>query len=98
MKAKKNTNPKLNEAEKAERKFDRDLKSCMKCHYFWGNDSRCMNSKCYKEKTAKNPEPKEKSECTDCPYKQSDSYCFPCMKKIMEKKANEESMEHNQTD
>lgn len=52
MKVKNKTNHKMSEAERAEKKFDRDLKSCMKCHYFWGNDSRCMNSQCYKEKKA----------------------------------------------
>ena len=94
MKVKKKTNHMMSVAERAEKKFDRDLKSCMKCHYFWGNDSRCMNSQCYKEKKAAvKPEPKEVNECTDCPYKQSNSYCFPCMKKIMEKKTNEEIME-----
>ncbi|MEF9998918.1 MAG: hypothetical protein RR717_07590 [Lachnospiraceae bacterium] len=94
MKVKKNANHKMSAAERAERNIDRDIKSCMKCHYFWGNDHRCVNSKCYKEKKiAVKPEPQNVSECTDCPYKQSDTYCFPCMKKIMEKKANEEILE-----
>lgn len=97
MKSKK-TNHEISEASRAERKFDRDLKSCMKCHYFWGNDSRCMNSKCYKEKKKEEkPVEKEVSECTNCPYKQSNSYCFPCMKKIMEKKADED-VEQTKTD
>ncbi len=94
MKVKKETNYKISAAERAEKKFDKDLKSCMKCHYFWGNDSRCMNSKCYKEqKIVKKPEPQKVSKCTDCPYKQSELYCFPCMKEIVEKKANEKNVE-----
>lgn len=26
----------------AEEKLERDLKDCMKCKYFWGNNNRCM--------------------------------------------------------
>ena len=35
----------------AEEKLDKDLKDCMKCKYFWGNDNRCIRNKCYKEKS-----------------------------------------------
>lgn len=65
-----------------EEKLDRDLKSCMKCKFFWGNDSRCMNNNC----GGKKEKPKEKEipkECIGCPYKQGEGYCFPCMKKIL---------------
>ena len=62
----------------AEEKLERDLKDCMKCKYFWGNNHRCINNKCYREK--KIPE-----KCVGCPYKQSNDYCFPCMKKILGK-------------
>lgn len=34
----------------AEEKLERDLKDCMKCKYFWGNNNRCINNKCYREK------------------------------------------------
>lgn len=52
----------------SEAKLERDLKDCMRCKYFWGNDSRCIRSKCYKEE--KKPEvEKTKSECDGCPYK-----------------------------
>ena len=34
----------------ATRKFEKELKECMNCRYFWGNDSGCINSKCYSEK------------------------------------------------
>ncbi|MFQ9509646.1 MAG: hypothetical protein ACLRZ7_01610 [Lachnospiraceae bacterium] len=85
MKATKKSNPKMSATEKAERKFDRDLKSCMKCHCFWGNASGCLSSNCFKEKR-KEPEKTVYSECTDCSYKQGDGYCFPCMKKLLERK------------
>lgn len=92
MEVKKKTNQRLKKAEELDKKFDRDLKSCMRCKYFWGNSSQCLNSHCIKEKktlavTA------EINECTDCPYRQSRSYCFPCMKKLLEKKANEKNVD-----
>lgn len=67
-----------------EAKLEKDLKQCMRCKYFWGNDSRCIRSKCYKEEKKLEVE-KPKSECDDCPYKQGEGYCFPCMKKILGK-------------
>ena len=90
MKVKEKSNSRDSDAEK---KIEKDLKSCMKCHFFWGNDSRCITNQCYEEKkeTVTN---KQKSECDDCPYKQNDSYCFPCMKKIMGMKADETDVEN----
>ncbi len=68
----------------AVRKFDRDLKSCMNCRFFIGNDSRCINNKfCKEEEIIIKPIVKEKSECDNCPYKQEGGYCFPCMKKLL---------------
>lgn len=67
-----------------EAKLEKDLKQCMRCKYFWGNDSRCIRSSCYKEKKKTEVE-MPKSECDDCPYKQGEGYCFPCMKKILGK-------------
>ena len=67
--------------------LDKDLKSCMKCKFFWGNNHQCSLKRCYKEK--KKPiiqNTVKKSECDGCTYRQSDRYCFPCMKKLLEKK------------
>lgn len=66
-----------------EEKFNKELRDCMRCKYFWGNNNRCTNSKCYKETKAvvKN----HPSECDNCPYNKGDGYCFPCMKKILGK-------------
>lgn len=66
-----------------EEKFNMELRDCMRCKYFWGNNNRCRNRKCYKETKAvvKNPP----SECDNCPYNKGDGYCFPCMKKILGK-------------
>ena len=85
MEEKKNNKHRLTKVEREERKFNKDLKDCMRCKFFWGNDSRCINSNCFKEKR-KEPEKTVRSECTDCSYKQGDGYCFPCMKKILERK------------
>lgn len=67
-----------------EEQFDKDLKDCMRCKYFWGNDNRCRRSKCYKEKKEPVVE-KPVNECKICPYNKGEGYCFPCMKKILGK-------------
>jgi hypothetical protein len=67
-----------------EEKFDKDLKDCMRCKYFWGNNSRCIQNKCCKE-TEQPVVKKAASECDDCPYNTGNGYCFPCMKKILGK-------------
>lgn len=41
MKVKEKSNSRDSDAEK---KIEKDLKSCMKCHFFWGNDSRCITN------------------------------------------------------
>lgn len=61
--------------------FDKELSQCMKCKFFWGNDSRCIHTNCYKEKKQETKD--KKSICEDCPYKQSSGYCFPCMRDLM---------------
>lgn len=62
------------------KQLENDLRDCMKCKFFWGNAKRCIHSTCVKEE--KRQKPKE-NECTNCPYKQSSGYCFPCMKKLL---------------
>ena len=85
MEEKKNNKYRLTEAEREEKKFNKDLKDCMKCRYFWGNDSRCINSKCFKEMKIK-PKQTINSECIDCTYNKGDGYCFPGMIKLLERK------------
>lgn len=67
-----------------EEKLDKDLKECMRCKYFWGNNNRCRKSKCYKEKKFPGVD-KPASECDGCPYNKGEGYCFPCMKKLLGK-------------
>ena len=54
--AKKQKPEKNSKENNAKEKLERDLRSCMKCKYFWGNDNRCINNeKCGagKQKTKK---------------------------------------------
>lgn len=69
-------------------KIDKELRSCMKCRFFWGNDNRCINSNCYKKK--KKQQIIVNSKCDGCLYKQMDGYCFPCMKDLLNHKENKE--------
>lgn len=65
--AKKQKPEKNSKENNAKEKLERDLRSCMKCKYFWGNDNRCINNeKCGagKQKTEKQQE----SKCVGCPY------------------------------
>lgn len=65
-----------------EEKLNRDLKSCMRCKYFWGNNIQCTHCKCYKEKKQQITE-KKPSKCDGCSYNKGTGYCFPCMKDLL---------------
>lgn len=67
-----------------EEKLQRDIQECMKCKFFWGNDSRCINNKCCKEEKKPIAE-KKVSKCDGCPYRQGERYCFPCMRDLLGK-------------
>lgn len=66
-------------------KLEKDLKSCMRCRFFYGNNNQCIISKCIKEPQKEKQEGMDEQHiCFRCPYKRNDSsYCFPCMKKIL---------------
>ena len=87
----KNKSKKLDKVERERRRFDRELRDCMHCKFFWGNNHRCAMNKCCKTKQEtvtekKKPEIKKPaSECDRCPYNNGSGYCFPCMKKILGK-------------
>ena len=71
-------------------KLEEDLRSCMRCKFFYGNNIQCIAKKCVKEENRTGTvEPDKESICFGCPYKQSDGYCFPCMKKLLERKGAE---------
>lgn len=81
------TNKSASKTSNQNNNLDRDLKSCMKCKYFWGNNHMCTTNSCYKEK--KKPKPQnieKKSDCDGCTYRQAEGYCFPCMKKLLARK------------
>lgn len=70
-------------------RLERDLRSCMRCKFFYGNNNRCIkNKKCSSRMTDKQKaalEGKRNSECYGCPYGKGKDYCFPCMRKLMKK-------------
>lgn len=75
-------------------RLDNEIQDCMKCRYFWGNNSRCISQKCFTERMPDKSDQKEQRDrdCEGCPYRQEQDYCFPCMKKILgrNKKASNE--------
>lgn len=76
--------PKQKDVITAEAKLERDLRSCMRCRFFYGNQQQCIAKKCIRDEVqTKTAEQKPKSMCVGCPYRQSEQYCFPCMKKIL---------------
>ena len=83
--AKKQKPEKNSKENNAKEKLERDLRSCMKCKYFWGNDNRCINNKKCGSKNSTNCnayKPKD-SKCIGCPYGKDNLYCFPCMKDLL---------------
>lgn len=68
-----------------EERLEKDIKDCMHCKFFWSNNHRCATSKCGRTKVKKVPEKKIPEKCVGCPYRQSERYCFPCMKDILSK-------------
>ena len=76
--------PKLSGIIAAQVKLEKDLRSCMRCKFFYGNNSQCLAKKCVKEESK--PEIMEQDTedmCFECPYRRSEKYCFPCMRKIL---------------
>lgn len=77
----KKTDPKI--------QLERDLKSCMRCKYFYGHNSGCLkNKKCAIGLSKREKEllaEKKKSKCYDCPYGKDKSFCFPCMRELLGK-------------
>ena len=45
---KKNKSKKPDKAERERKQFDRELRDCMHCKFFWGNNHRCVINKCCK--------------------------------------------------
>lgn len=61
--------------------LEKQLRKCMRCRYFYGNNHRCIQNKCVKEE--KLVEREQREECIDCSYQMQGGYCFPCMKKLL---------------
>lgn len=82
--------PKQKNVITAEARLERDLKSCMQCKFFYGNNRQCIAKKCIKnEVQTSRPKQEVSSTCGGCPYRQSELYCFPCMRKLLGKEEKE---------
>lgn len=66
-----------------EEKIERDLRSCMRCRYFYGSKFQCPKQECCKEEPQAKPKLELPSECAGCPYRKGDIVCFPCMMKLL---------------
>ena len=76
--------PKQKDVIMAEAALERDIQSCMRCRFFYGNNSQCLAKKCVKEESKpETAEEDKESLCFECPYRQSEKFCFPCMRKIL---------------
>lgn len=76
--------PKPTDIVVAEAKLERDLKSCMRCRFFHGNNRQCILKKCVKEDDVpKTAGEDEQNKCYGCPYPHIEGYCFPCMRDIL---------------
>ena len=40
-------------------RLDNEIQDCMKCRYFWGNNSRCISQKCFTERMPDKSDQKE---------------------------------------
>ena len=76
---------KQDKATLEKRRFDRELRECMHCKYFWGNNHQCLLNKCSKSQNVYKKEKSIPEKCKGCSYNQSDNYCFPCMKDMLSK-------------
>ena len=64
--------------------LEKDLKDGMRCRFFYGNNSQCLARKCVREESKPETTGQDKEDmCFVCPYRQSERYCFPCMRKIL---------------
>lgn len=75
--------------------MEQDLKDCMRCRFFYDNRRGCLAKSCVREKRKEPIEkpdaskPDRRQECEGCPYRQSERYCFPCMKKLLKPQRKE---------
>lgn len=74
-------------------KVEKDIKQCMQCRFFYGSSRQCIAKECVKKLRQK--ETVRNSQCAGCPYRQSENYCFPCMKKILGGKKEEEKKDND---
>ena len=75
--------PKSKNIITVEARLERDLRNCMRCRHFHGNNRQCIAMRCVKEDMKPVIMVDKKSKCFGCPYPHTEGYCFPCMKEIL---------------
>lgn len=75
-------NPKSKDVVMKRIQLGMDLKDCMHCKFFYGNSRQCIAKKCTGEEK-KHSEQDKSDKCFGCHYRQSENYCFPCMKELL---------------
>ena len=63
-----------------------ELRSCMRCQYFYGNNHQCILNNCIEEPKKEQAEATNSKKGCPCTFKISDGYCFPCMKDLLKLK------------
>lgn len=70
--------------------IEKDLRSCMRCKFFYKGGSQCLAKKCVGEDRGTEGNGQDREDmCFGCPYQQSEQYCFPCMRKLLGRKGKE---------
>ena len=65
--------------------LEKDMQSCIRSS-FSRNGGQCATDKCQKMgRNLQSAKGVNEKGCFHCPYRQSDRYCFPCMKKLLER-------------
>ena len=77
----------------ARAELEKDIRSCMRCRFFYGNSSQCLAKKCFMERAVPEGVADEKeSMCFNCPYRRLEKRCFPCMRKILRRQRHDEKI------
>ena len=75
-------NPRPRDIVKERIQLGMELRDCMHCKFFYGNSRQCIAKKCTVAEKKRSALDKS-SKCYGCLYRQSENYCFPCMKELL---------------
>lgn len=75
--------PQLKDVIRGAADLEKDLRNCMHCRFFY-NRRQCIANVCVtSEENQQTTKETGEIQCLDCPYRQSERYCFPCMVKVI---------------